>query len=462
MTFQVALPKLRRTLTDIMEDELYHVPDLPATADADMTEPSMYASNTNIDTEMNLYQDYSRALNRISSGSNSPVVSHSGAYWSNTNSINGSQEFLTIPDTMDEDKDQDMTGMMGLQQNDPAQPPLEEDNGEDEDDEFDDDEVIYDYDYEVKPFTAYADRNALSYGYEPFQKVEDYNKNYMLSSFKGFPEKADPQLSFPDDEILGRNPFDFEMNDTSSKLYIYPEEEDKAEINHFDLKKEFLEEDISEDENDDTNRTNNIENNTTSMININPGLAEAGNSVIPPQLLRSSPVISPISNQAQEATGTNSVRSNVSENNTPKQQEIKFKIPSSPSGEEDVHQCQLVNPTTGQKCFKQFSRPYDLIRHQETIHAERKKIFRCILCETDALRHENRVPAYYDGCKFVSVPTESGELARVVLPDQPPRISKKTFSRGDALSRHVRVKHGLTGTSATDAIRYAKDHVEYL
>jgi 26S proteasome regulatory subunit N4 len=91
------------------------------------------------------------------------------------------------------------------------------------------------------------------------------------------------------------------------------------------------------------------------------------------------------------------------------------------------HQCHLMNPSTGKECLKQFSRPYDLIRHQETIHAERKKIFRCIVC--------NKI--------------EGG-------------LSKKTFSRGDALSRHVRVKHGLNGDEAADAVKFAKDHVEYL
>ncbi|ONH65517.1 Transcriptional regulator RPN4 [Cyberlindnera fabianii] len=80
---------------------------------------------------------------------------------------------------------------------------------------------------------------------------------------------------------------------------------------------------------------------------------------------------------------------------------------SSPSDENGQHQCTLINPSNGEMCLKQFSRPYDLIRHQETIHASRKKVFRCMVCNQ----------------------LEGG-------------LSKKTFSRGDALSRHVRVKHG--------------------
>lgn len=95
------------------------------------------------------------------------------------------------------------------------------------------------------------------------------------------------------------------------------------------------------------------------------------------------------------------------------------------------HQCELVNPSTGHPCNKQFSRPYDLIRHQETIHASRKKIFRCVICE-----------GRYNGG------AGNGK--------------SKTFSRGDALSRHIKVKHGLGGQEAVDLINEAKENVEYL
>lgn len=95
------------------------------------------------------------------------------------------------------------------------------------------------------------------------------------------------------------------------------------------------------------------------------------------------------------------------------------------------HQCDLINPLTGVPCNKQFSRPYDLIRHQETIHASKKKIFRCVICEGRA----NGGPG-------------NGKL--------------KTFSRGDALSRHIKVKHGLVGKEAIDIINAAKENVEYV
>ena len=90
------------------------------------------------------------------------------------------------------------------------------------------------------------------------------------------------------------------------------------------------------------------------------------------------------------------------------------------------HQCNLINPSTGEPCNKQFSRPYDLIRHQDTIHASMKKIFRCVICE--------------------------GRLN-----GGPGNGKEKTFSRGDALSRHIKIKHGLVGQDALDLINEAKE-----
>ncbi|CAH6722253.1 transcriptional regulator Rpn4p [[Candida] jaroonii] len=97
----------------------------------------------------------------------------------------------------------------------------------------------------------------------------------------------------------------------------------------------------------------------------------------------------------------------------------------------DEHVCHLINPHTDKPCDKNFSRPYDLIRHQETIHASLKKIFRCVICE-------GRLNGGSGNGK------------------------SKTFSRGDALSRHIKVKHQLVGQEAVDLINNAKDNVEYV
>lgn len=64
------------------------------------------------------------------------------------------------------------------------------------------------------------------------------------------------------------------------------------------------------------------------------------------------------------------------------------------------HRCDRINPSTGKPCASVFSRPYDLTRHEDTIHNARKMKVRCHLC-----------------------------------------TEEKTFSRNDALTRHMRVVH---------------------
>ncbi|CAK7567969.1 MAG: hypothetical protein SEPTF4163_005947 [Sporothrix epigloea] len=64
------------------------------------------------------------------------------------------------------------------------------------------------------------------------------------------------------------------------------------------------------------------------------------------------------------------------------------------------HRCERINPSTGKPCNTVFSRPYDLTRHEDTIHNGRKQKVRCSLCSEE-----------------------------------------KTFSRADALTRHFRVCH---------------------
>ncbi|KAI5864170.1 hypothetical protein GGS23DRAFT_485548 [Durotheca rogersii] len=64
------------------------------------------------------------------------------------------------------------------------------------------------------------------------------------------------------------------------------------------------------------------------------------------------------------------------------------------------HRCDRINPSTGKPCNTMFSRPYDLTRHEDTIHNARKQKVRCDLC-----------------------------------------AEEKTFSRADALTRHYRVCH---------------------
>ena len=64
------------------------------------------------------------------------------------------------------------------------------------------------------------------------------------------------------------------------------------------------------------------------------------------------------------------------------------------------HRCDRINPSTGKPCNTIFSRPYDLTRHEDTIHNEKRQKLRCDHCDEE-----------------------------------------KTFSRADALTRHYRVVH---------------------
>ncbi|KAI1290556.1 hypothetical protein F5Y03DRAFT_56393 [Xylaria venustula] len=70
------------------------------------------------------------------------------------------------------------------------------------------------------------------------------------------------------------------------------------------------------------------------------------------------------------------------------------------SSQAGPHRCDRINPSTGKPCNTVFSRPYDLTRHEDTIHNAKKQKVRCGLC-----------------------------------------TEEKLFSRADALTRHYRVCH---------------------
>lgn len=79
-----------------------------------------------------------------------------------------------------------------------------------------------------------------------------------------------------------------------------------------------------------------------------------------------------------------------------------FSHRSSPSSSSHLtpHVCNMTF-SDGSECHRSFTRPYDLARHQETLHAAVRKMYTCEVCGTHS----------------------------------------KTFSRLDALSRHMRLKH---------------------
>ncbi|KUJ22955.1 uncharacterized protein LY89DRAFT_574248 [Mollisia scopiformis] len=80
------------------------------------------------------------------------------------------------------------------------------------------------------------------------------------------------------------------------------------------------------------------------------------------------------------------------------------------------HKCERINPSTNKPCNTIFSRPYDLTRHEDTIHNARKQKVHCPIC-----------------------------------------TEEKSFSRNDALTRHLRVVHPEHADLSKSRRRGARD-----
>lgn len=140
----------------------------------------------------------------------------------------------------------------------------------------------------------------------------------------------------------------------------------------------------------------------------------------------------------REVTSSQSLGSeNVNNNDDNSQFEIKIIHSGSEKGltEEEakknksksgvIHQCHLMDPHTMKACLKIFYGKNELLRHQEFVHATKKKIYKCIYCSRN-------------GTKVQSYP------------------------RHDSLARHIRRKHGITGKENKMAVNYAKENVEVI
>ncbi|CAR25668.1 ZYRO0A05302p [Zygosaccharomyces rouxii] len=102
---------------------------------------------------------------------------------------------------------------------------------------------------------------------------------------------------------------------------------------------------------------------------------------------------------------------------------------SSSSNNGEIYTCLILNNITRQPCSAQFSRSYDLTRHQNTIHAKKKTVFRCSEC-IRMLGHDGY---------------------------------QKTFSRLDALTRHIKSKHeNLSLEQRQEVTKYAKENIGYV
>ncbi|KAI5953890.1 hypothetical protein CANMA_004729 [Candida margitis] len=91
-----------------------------------------------------------------------------------------------------------------------------------------------------------------------------------------------------------------------------------------------------------------------------------------------------------------------------------------------VHECQLPSAEIPHKlCLRRFSRKYELIRHQETVHSKKKKLFKCYVCVK-----------------------------------QNPGVGPRIFTRHDTLAKHIRVNHEIFGKEAKAEVAYSKKHAE--
>lgn len=90
-----------------------------------------------------------------------------------------------------------------------------------------------------------------------------------------------------------------------------------------------------------------------------------------------------------------------------------------------LHQCKLMDPTSQKTCLKIFYGKNELQRHQEFVHATKKRFYRCVYC----LRADHEE-------------------------------SRKCYPRYDSLARHIRRKHGIVGQENKRAITLARKAAE--
>ncbi|KAH6632468.1 hypothetical protein F5144DRAFT_574155 [Chaetomium tenue] len=92
------------------------------------------------------------------------------------------------------------------------------------------------------------------------------------------------------------------------------------------------------------------------------------------------------------------------------------------------HKCEWVNPR-GEVCNKQFSRSYDLTRHEHTIH--NKQRFRCELCTDKTLSRADALTRHYRVCHPGSEVPQAGlrHLEYDVEPDSVQSASRPTTAK---------------------------------
>ncbi|ODV80874.1 uncharacterized protein CANTADRAFT_177540 [Suhomyces tanzawaensis NRRL Y-17324] len=483
----VVLPSLKRSITDIMDEELYQLPNSPIQVNS--------FQHSHLPSQQ-LASQPQRSDSPKLGFNGSPAASHAQLYsHPNTSNSSSLSNFLNIPDSFLDYKHNPAPNTSA---------PVYDSNAMDVDMQYSQPRI--------NPFTDYANPDSLNTTppqdsqlyYPPLpqqfptkpdrrrritfldedqannKKDDDYllyNPDIQPSQLinnKFWNDDLSPLFVPPNQFNQAGNPNDYSQQFLNANNNIIPGyENDYLSMDAFD---EDVEEELSDDDEDDSKyfhvddefdqlvMNHNGENynetdvnmnfmdlddylkpatNTVNMSNIEQQGLNANDikhedffNIKQEELKAPNAIIS--SNTQQESLNMEDDQqflSDEDEDEEEKSLNTRVSLPHMSAAEisanNPTHACDLINPSTGVPCHKQFSRPYDLIRHQETIHASKKKIFRCVICEGR-----------------MNGGAGNGKL--------------KTFSRGDALSRHIKVKHGLVGKEALDLINEAKDNVEYV
>ncbi|CCE64288.1 hypothetical protein TPHA_0H00790 [Tetrapisispora phaffii CBS 4417] len=176
---------------------------------------------------------------------------------------------------------------------------------------------------------------------------------------------------------------------------------------------------------------NKIENNNKNSNNNNNNILspESSNISSSPLSSPSRPLASYSSSNSKTITAIAALAQTPIKKDTKAQTTSVRSTHTHVAGEDhEVFKCMIMNLITNEPCSAEFSRPYDLTRHQNTIHAKRKIVFRC------------------------------SECIRSLGDDG----FKKTFSRLDALTRHIKSKHeDLSMEEKKQVTKYAKQNIAY-
>lgn len=279
------------------------------------------------------------------------------------------------------------------------------------------------------------------------------------------------QYSGMDDEVMLVPQDDYMFDQTDSQYYPDILQFDLGDgkplphsndLNIFKSDDVCLADEISEDDDDDAMDTDVDDISSESSVDNGYSLNVKNSSLPVVPTLQSERVIT---------------KAPVKKQRKPRQVRKPRKAKMESSGKNDKteeHICLIINPKTGLPCNKRFSRPYDLVRHQNTIHAPRRCFYRCMFCEDDLRRkhhlasnNEVVINAGYRNSQF-SVENANNNMAnshnsRKVKASSEGGgfLSNKTFSRCDALTRHLRFRHGLGNEEVNAAMEYAKQNVEY-